>query len=397
MIDPWFDSIAQKNARLKISDMWRVRREVTGGAGAEIVVSQRRVINLAGNDYLGLSRHPALIVAAKKAAAQAGTGSASSRLISGSLDYHSRLEAAVAGFKDAEGAIVFPTGYMANLGVITALAGAGDLILSDELNHASIVDACRLSKAVVEIYPHGHWGRVEELLSRQPARRRVMVVTDAVFSMDGDLAPLGRLLASVERYQALLVIDDAHGTGVLGERGRGTAEYLCLPKSRRLIQVGTFSKALGGLGGFVAGPEPVVQAMVQSARSFIYTTAPPPAQSAANRTALKIIDNEPWRRERVISAASWLMAELANSGYDVTPGVTPIIPVMIGSAQETLELSQRLFERGLFAPAARPPTVPQGKCRLRVSLSAAHTPEHLAKVAEVFYDLRPRAKRTAAI
>jgi 8-amino-7-oxononanoate synthase len=381
--DLWFDHLAKNLVRLKAESRWRVLGRLDGPVGPEVVLGGRRVIQLASNDYLGLSRHPAVIQASARAVSNLGAGSGASRLLGGDLALHHRLERALARFKGAPDAIVFSSGYLANLGAITALTSPGDLILSDALNHASLIDACRLSRAEKIVYPHGNCRAVADLLGSQPPGRRVLIVTDGVFSMDGDLAPLAELAELAEGHGALLLVDDAHGTGVLGDSGRGTAESLGVA-GPRLIQVGTLSKALGSLGGFVVGPAPVIETLRQKARSFIYTTALPPAVTAASLAALRVLADEPWRRMVLRDHALRLRTRLSDLGYEVLKGTTPIIPVMIGTEAAAVELSGRLLSAEVFAPAVRPPTVPDGKCRIRISLRADHTIAHLERVIAAF-------------
>lgn len=353
--------------------------------GRWVTVEGRRCLLMASNDYLGLSRHPRLAQAAAEAARACGSGSGASRLISGTLELHLRLEQAIAGFKQAEAALFFPTGYMTNLGVISGLAGPGDLIVSDQLNHASLIDACRLARASVRVYPHGDAEAAERLLAQGPAEGLRLLVSDGVFSMDGDLAPLPALLAAAQRQGALLVIDDAHGTGVWGARGRGSLEHFGLAPTPAMVMIGTFSKALGGLGGFVAGAAEVVQTLVNGARSFLFSTAPPPAQTAVALAGLELVDSEPQRRERLHSLAALLRGLLAEQGLTLLSDSGPIVPVLAGSAQRALALARALWQRGVFAPAVRPPTVPEGSSRLRLAVSAAHQEEdmHLAARALV--------------
>ncbi|RJX35251.1 MAG: 8-amino-7-oxononanoate synthase [Desulfarculus sp.] len=348
--------------------------------GRWVSVQGRRCLLLASNDYLGLSSHPRLAEAALEATLTCGTGAGASRLISGTLELHLRLEEAIARFKEAEAALLFPTGYMANLGVLSSLAGPGDLIVSDQLNHASLIDACRLSRAQVRVYPHGDVAAAEGLLAQGPDDGLRLLVSDGVFSMDGDLAPLPGLLAAARRQGALLVIDDAHGTGVWGARGRGSLEHCGLKPTPETVMIGTFSKALGGLGGFAAGAREVIQSLVNGARSFIFTTAPPPAQVAVALAALGLVDDEPQRRDKLHCLAALLRGLLIEQGLTLLSESGPIVPVLVGPADRALALAQALWQQGVFAPAIRPPTVPQGSSRLRLAVSAAHEEEdmHLA-------------------
>lgn len=372
--------LAQRAAERQKRHLTR-RLVCMGPAGGRwVTVDGRRCLLLASNDYLGLSNHPRLAQAARQAAQASGTGAGASRLVCGTLDWHLRLEQRIAQFKQTQAALFFPTGYMANLGVIATLAGPGDLIVSDQLNHASLIDACRLSRSQVRIYPHGEVQTAEEMLAQGPAQGLKLLVSDGVFSMDGDLAPLPALLAAAQRQQALLVIDDAHGTGVWGQRGRGSLEHFGLEPTPEVVIIGTFSKALGGLGGFVAGAAEVIQGLVNGARAFIYSTAPPPAQAAVALAALELVDAEPQRRQKLHRLCALLRGLLAEHGFGLLSQAGPIIPILAGPANKALALARALLERGVFAPAIRPPTVPPGSSRLRLAVSAAHEEEdmHLA-------------------
>ncbi len=354
--------------------------------GRFVTVRGRRCLLMASNDYLGLAGHPRLAQAAQEAAAACGTGSGASRLISGTLDAHTALEEAIARFKHAPAALFFPTGYMTNLGIVSTLAGEGDLIVSDQLNHASLIDACRLSHARVEVYPHGDAARAEELLAQGPDDGVKLLVSDGVFSMDGDLAPVPALLEAARRQGALLVIDDAHATGVWGQTGRGTLEHFGLEPGPEVVMAGTFSKALGGLGGFAAGAPEVIEALVHGARSLLYSTAPPPAQAAVAQAGLELVDAEPWRREHLHALSALLRRRLAEAGLRVAGEMGPIVPVLTGSAQAALELGEGLWRRGVFAPAVRPPTVPLGASRVRLTVTAAHQEEDIEAAAQALVE-----------
>lgn len=331
------------------------------------------------NNYLGLADHPALAEAAKAAANEYGTGSGASRLVSGTMRIHRELEDAVARFKNTEAAIVFPTGYMANAGTIQALAGRGDTVYCDRLNHASIFDGCRLSGATLRVYPHKDVGGLRRLLGRK-REGRALVVTDTVFSMDGDLAPLPDLAEVCERHGAMLMIDEAHATGVLGENGRGAAEHFGIEPGRVPVVMGTLSKAVGSLGGYVAGSRDLVDLLVNRARSFIYTTALPPAVCAASVAGLRIIEEEPERRAALWARTRQLHDGLRERGFDIGPTETPITPLIVGDSAPAVELSQKLFEHHILAPAIRPPTVPDGTARIRLTPMATHTAQDVQHV-----------------
>ena len=352
-----------------------------GPIDTEVVVGGRKVLNFCSNDYLGYTQHPALKDAACRAAREWGAGAGASRLVSGNLGLYVGLEEDLARFKHADEALVFPTGFMANLGIVAGLASKGDVILSDALNHASLVDACRLSRAEVRIIPHANAGAYEDELKKLSGRR-VLLVTDGVFSMDGDVAPLPELVEISRRFGALLVIDDAHGTGVLGSSGRGSLEYFGLDPAG-IIQMGTFSKALGSLGGFVAGPKLAVEFLRNRARTLFYTTGLPPAVLAVNRRSLQLVDEEPGPRQRLAQNAKQLSTGLKALGLTIIEGPSAIVPALIGEADRALALSSALMDKGLFCPAIRPPTVPPGQSRLRLSLMATHTPQQIDRALDL--------------
>ncbi len=373
------DDLAQLDAR----HLLRRLRLTESAPGPVVTIEERPVILMAANDYLGLATHPALKQAAIDAVVRFGVGSGASRLISGTLPPHADLETALARFKGTEASLVFGSGYLANIGLIPALAGTGDLILADRLCHASLIDGCRLSGANFRVFRHRDLAHLEQLLSGRKARRPTLIVTDGVFSMDGDLAPLPDLIALAERHDARLLVDDAHGTGVMGKTGRGTLEHFGV-ESRLPFQMGTLSKALGGSGAYVAGPSPLIQYLVNHARSVIYTPAPPPAAAAAARAALDVIRNEPERRTRLWTNRQRWVEGLVGLGYRIADTASPIVPVLIGQADQALRLAERLLQLGVFAPAIRPPTVPEGTSRIRTTLSSEHRPEHLDQALAAF-------------
>ncbi len=350
--------------------------------GPRVRVDGRDCLLMASNDYLGLAGHPRLVEAALEATLTCGTGAGASRLVSGTLETHLALERQIADFKESEAALFFSTGYMANLGVIGALAGPGDLIVSDALNHASLIDACRLSRATVRVYPHGDVPAAARLLQEAPAEGLALIVSDGVFSMDGDLAPLPGLLALAREAGALLVIDDAHATGVWGARGRGSLEHFAIKPTPEVAMVGTFSKALGGLGGFVAGSRTLVDCLVNQARSFLYTTAPPPAQAAVAAAALSLVDEEPWRRDKLSQLGQRLRAQLSGLGLTLLSQEGAIVPLLVGGAEKSLAMGRALLAGGVLAPAIRPPTVPPGTSRIRLTVTAAHEMADMDQAAQ---------------
>lgn len=340
-------------------------------------------VNFCSNDYLGLARDPAVAAAMAKAAQRYGSGSGASHLVSGHGAEHEALERELADFTRRARAVVFSTGYMANLGVLAALADKRDLLLADALNHASLIDAARLVRSPRNLwYPHADAAAARALLdAHAPAaaaeRGGAFLVTDGVFSMDGDLAPLPALAAAARAHEAWLVVDDAHGIGVVGADGGGCCEHFGLDAQAVPVLIGTFGKALGTFGAFVAGDEDVVELLIQHARSYIYTTALPPAVAAATRRALRIVRAEPWRREALQARIAQFREGAARRGLAVMPSTTPIQPLVLGGEATALTASGRLAEAGYRVTAIRPPTVPAGTARLRITLSAAHTPQQV--------------------
>ncbi len=326
--------------------------------------------NFCSNDYLGLARHPQVIAAMVAATERYGAGSGASHLVSGHGPEHAALEHELAEFTGRERALVFSTGYMANLGVIAALTERHDLLIEDKLNHASLLDAARLAGAKLQRYAHADAAAAAELLGK--ATGNALVVTDGVFSMDGDLAPLPALAAATHAANAWLIVDDAHGLGVVGASGRGTLEHFGLSGDAVPVLIGTFGKALGTFGAFVAARADVIEYLVQTARTYIYTTALPPGVAAATRAALAVVTNEAWRREKVLAHTARFRERATARGIPLLASPTPIQPVLVGSAARALAVSRHVEQAGFLVTAIRPPTVPQGASRLRVTLSAAH-------------------------
>lgn len=341
-----------------------------GTQGARVTVDGREFVAFCSNDYLGLAAHPELIAAARQGAAECGVGAGASHLILGHSEPHRRAEQALARHVALPRALLFSAGYMANIGAVTALVGRGDTIFADRLNHASLNDAAILSRATFRRYPHCNLAVLDRLLADSRAGRK-LILTDAVFSMDGDLAPLPGLVALAEQHDAWLLLDDAHGFGVLGEDGRGTPAHFGI-RSPRIIYMGTLGKAAGVFGAFVAGADEVVETLVQRARSYIYTTATPPLLARAVLRSLDLIVEERWRRMHLRGLVEKVRDGLAATRWRLAASQTAIQPVLIGDNAEAMSVSGKLAERGLLIPAIRPPTVPRGTARLRISLSAAH-------------------------
>jgi len=375
---------------LETKGLRRVLEPLDGPQGAVVEVGGRRLVNLCSNDYLGLASDPRLVAAAVEATRREGAGAGAARLVAGDLPVHGALERRLAAFKGTEAALLFSSGYHANAGVLAALADREDAIFSDRLNHASIVDGCRLSLAKTHRYPHRDLGALSRLLAGTRARRK-LVVTDAVFGMDGDAAPLAAIADLCEQHGAMLYVDEAHATGILGPSGSGWAEAEGVT-GRVDVLMGTLGKALGSFGAFVAGSRPLADWLTSRARTFVFTTALPPAACGAALAALDVVAAEPERRARLRALAARMKAGLEALGFDVAAVVAPIFPVVLREEALALEASRRMRERGWFVRAIRPPTVPQGTSRLRVSLTAAHTEDQvdgfLADLRAVLADLR---------
>ena len=373
---------------LQAHGLYRRLVAVGSAAGPHVELGGRTVLQFASNNYLGLANDPRVRDAARRAIDRWGWGAGASRLLAGHTDAHAALEADLAAFKGAEAALVFPTGYMTNLGVLTSLVGRGDVVLADRENHASLYDAIRLSGGLLHRYRHADAGAAADLAARYagaPGRR--LLVTDTVFSMGGDLAPLAELAGLAQECGAMFVLDEAHSTGVLGPTGAGLAEALGI-SSGVTAGVGTLSKALGGIGGFAAGSREVCDLLVNRARPFLYTTALPAAACEAARAALEIVRTEPQRRRRVLDLAARLRGRLRDEGFDIGKSETPIVPILVGEAEAAMKVAAALLGRGIFCPAIRPPTVPPGTSRLRASVTAEHTEEDIERLVAALVDAR---------
>jgi 8-amino-7-oxononanoate synthase len=355
--------------------------------GPRITVNGRSLLLMCSNDYLGLSGHPSIREAVAKAMGQYGFGSGASRLISGTSALHEKLERRIAAFKGTESALLFNSGYAANTGIIPAIAGEGDIILSDSLNHASIIDGCRLSTANVIVYPHKDIDFIESSLKKSRNAKRTLIVTDGVFSMDGDIAPLPELVMLAEKYGAILMVDDAHATGVLGKTGRGTAEHFGLV-GRVHIQMGTLGKALGSFGAYAAGNRDMIEYLMNRARSFIYSTALPPPVCAASLAAFDIMEREPGLLKTLWENRRRFVHGLNALGVITGISETPIVPVMLGVSEKALRASGRLFDYGIYATAVRPPSVPEGSARIRATVTAAHSFDDIDTALAVFGRLK---------
>lgn len=373
-------TLEQELSRRRAENLYRERLVLESPQGAEVRVGAQTLLSFCSNDYLGLANDPRVVAAMQQGAQHYGAGAGASHLVSGHSRAHHALEEELADFVGAERALLFSTGYMANLGVVSALTDRHDAIFEDRLNHASLIDAARLARAKVMRYPHAGTARLAEMLQQAP--RPGLVTTDAVFSMDGDIAPLAELSELAAKHGARLLVDDAHGLGVLGRHGRGTLEHLGLPLAPPVILMGTLGKALGVFGAFVAGETALIETLIQAARTYIYTTALPPAVAEAVRASLRIAREEGWRRTRLQTLVARFRAGAEKLGLALMPSPTPIQPVLLGTAEAAIQASRRLREQGILVPAIRPPTVPEGSARLRITFSAAHEEAHVDRLLQ---------------
>ncbi len=391
MSDP-LSFLADEVATLRDQHLYRPLRELATAQGPTCVVDGREVISFSSNDYLGLTHHPRLREAALAAVRDFGVGSGAVRTIAGTMTLHEQLERDLAAFKRVEATLVFQSGFTANTGVMPVVAGEGDLFVSDALNHASIIDGMRLSKARREVYPHKDVAALREVLAQARAQgnpdtgepyRLILVVTDGVFSMDGDIAPLPGIVEAAEAFGAAVLVDDAHASGVLGDHGRGSIDHFGL-HGRVALQVGTLSKAVGVLGGYVAGPAALRELLTQRARPFLFSTSHPPAVAAACIEALAVMQEEGGLLERLWANTRRFKAELARLGFDTGVSETPITPVIVGESEAAIRFSDALFDAGVFVTSVVYPTVALDAARLRAIVTAAHTDEHLERVLEAF-------------
>jgi len=366
----------------------RSRRTLLSPQAPHIVVDGSPYLSYCSNDYLGLANHPSLIAALQQGARQYGAGAGAAHLVSGHMRPHQELEHALANFVGKPAALLFSTGYMANMGVVQALVGKDDTVFADKLNHASLNDAMLLSRANIKRYRHTDMGQLDSLL-KNISRGRKLIVTDAVFSMDGDQAPLPELLALCERHDAWLLVDDAHGFGVLGEQGRGSLEHFGIA-SPRIIYMATLGKAAGVFGAFVSAEQVVIDTLINHAHSYVYTTATPPALASAVLASLQLIERGEELRTKLQALIEQLRDGLNNLPWPLMPSETAIQPLLVGENQAALKISAALRERGIWVAAIRPPTVPQGTARLRITLSAAHSSDDVARLAETLHELARR-------
>lgn len=379
--------VAAELQEIKHQGLYRQLRHVEGEQGPTIFLDGQEVLNLSSNNYLGLANHPAMRAAAKEAIDRYACGSGASRLISGNMTLHLELEESIAKLKGAEAALVFNSGFQANVGLLSTLVGEGDVIFSDALNHASIIDGCRLSRAEALIYPHCDLDRLESDLRRTQKKSKKLIVTETVFSMDGDIAPVREIADLAARFGAVLMVDEAHATGVFGPNGGGIVEEMGLV-GQVLIQMGTLGKALGGFGAYVAGSRDLRDLLINRCRSFIFTTSLPPVVIAMAKAAIDIIKEEPQRRRALRDNSRTLREGLERMGFSLGRSGSQILPLMVGDSAKCMILAERLLHNGVFAQGIRPPSVPPGTSRLRIVPMATHTREQMEQALRAFKDAK---------
>jgi 8-amino-7-oxononanoate synthase len=381
---PWRNELQKQHAKRKSDSLWRSLRTVDSPPDREIRIGDKTLLNFCSNNYLSLANHPAMIEAATVGSQDYGTSTSASHLIAGHTSLHAELEKTIANFTGAEKAILFSTGYMANLAVPDTLLGRNDLLVQDRLNHASIIDGGKISNAKVRRYPHNDIEAADKLL-RASDHNRKLLVTDGVFSMDGDIAPLAQLHSLCQRHSAVLMVDDAHGFGVIGDTGIGSLEAAALKPTENVLLLGTLSKACGSFGAFIAGDAVYIDALIQQARSFIYTTALPSPVVAASIKAIELIKTESWRREKLSDNIQYFRKRVKEHGLLLADSATPIQPIIVGDNLATLELSEKLLEQGFMVVAIRPPTVAVGEARLRITLMTDHTEDDIDRLVTTLH------------
>ena len=365
------DFLNEQLESLKKAGLYRALKSLRGPQTATTIIDEKRVLQFSSNNYLGLADHPRLKAAAQEAINNCGSGSGASRLICGNLELNEKLEGKIAKLKKKENALLFNTGYMANIGIISTLMGEEDVIFSDEFNHASIIDGCMMSKAQTRVYPHKDMDALEDLLKESKQFKHRLIVTDGIFSMDGDIVSLPELVSLAKQYECMLMVDDAHATGVLGANGGGTGEHFSL-EDKIDISMGTFGKALGGFGAFVAGSHMLREFLINRARTFIFTTGLPPAVIASGIAALELLEMEPEIRAKLWENVGFFKNGIKELGFDTLNSETQIIPVLVGDASLTMQMGEMLLKEGVFIQGIRPPAVAQGSSRLRITIMATH-------------------------
>jgi len=379
--------ISDELKNIKEAGLYRKLNVVGSAQGAYLEINGKKYLSFCSNNYLGLANNPLVIKAVKDAVEKYGWGAGASRLVSGNMKLHEALEDEISRFKGKEASIVFPTGYMANIGTISSLVSKGDLVICDKLNHASIIDGCRLSGADFRVYPHCDMEKLENVLRRSAKYSRKLIVTDTVFSMDGDLAPLPDIVGIALKYKAMVMVDEAHGTGVFGEKGSGVVEHFNLSEKVNIV-MGTLSKAVGSLGGYVSGDADLINYLRNRARSFMYTTALPPAVCAASIAGIKLIQKDASLRESLWHNVRFLKEKLKVLNFNVISSESPIIPILIGDTKEAVEVSKFLYKRGILIPAIRPPTVPARSSRLRLTVMSTHTREDMERLLDALREVK---------
>ncbi|WP_298198174.1 8-amino-7-oxononanoate synthase [Desulfosporosinus sp.] len=377
----FYTNLENELHKLDEQHLFREMKIVHGASTEWVEIKGKKLLNLSSNNYLGIADHPMLKSAAIQAIQELGCSATAARLIVGNYELYDLVEKDLAQFKNTEAALIFNSGYAANVGIITALVGRRDIVISDKINHASIIDGARLSGAEILRYKHKDMTDLERCMQKAEGYRRKLIVTDSVFSMDGDLAPLPEIVELKEKYRAVLMIDEAHGSGVFGENGRGLADFYGV-SDRVEILMGTFGKAFGCSGAYVAGRKVLIDYLRNKARSFIFTTGLPPAVVASIQAAIQVVQLENWRQKDVLAIASWVREELAKVGFNLLNSESQIIPILVGDNEVTLEFSRRLFDVNILAVAIRPPTVPLKAARLRLSIMATHSREDVAWAVE---------------
>ncbi|OIK16157.1 8-amino-7-oxononanoate synthase [Bacillus sp. MUM 116] len=380
-LDEW---LSKRLDQTKAAGLHRKLRTMNTAPLPKMLIESKEQLVFSSNNYLGLASDQRLVYAAETILHDFGVGSSGSRLTTGHTDWHRRLEEKIAQFKQMEASLLFSSGFLANVGVLSSLPEKGDVILSDELNHASIIDGSRLSKASTVVYRHIDMNDLEEKLKETADYQRRFIVSDGVFSMDGTIAPLDQIIRLAKRYHAFVIVDDAHATGVLGENGRGTSEYFGVQPD---VVIGTLSKAVGTEGGFVAGSKVLIDFLLNHARTFIFQTAMPPAICAASYAAIEVIEESNEKRKKLFSNVKEIKTSLVEMGFVVIGDLTPIIPVIIGDATEAVVFAEKLQENGIFAPAIRPPTVPAGESRIRLTVTSDHSSKDIEYLLNRFYSI----------
>ena len=378
---PWRDELQRQHEQRKSDSLWRSLKTVDSSPDREIRIGDKTLLNFCSNNYLSLANHPSMVNAATDAAAKYGTSTSASHLIAGHNALHEKLEKEIANFTGAEKANLFSTGYMANLAVPDTLLGRNDLLIQDRLNHASIIDGGKITNAKVRRYAHNDVQAAKDLLEGSEHNRKLLV-TDGVFSMDGDIAPLAELKNLCQEHDAVLLVDDAHGFGVVGDNGTGSLKVAGLKPTGNVLLMGTLSKACGSFGAFIAGDAVYIDSLIQQARSYIYTTALPSPVVAASIKAIELIQTESWRREKINDNIRYFRQQAQQHSIPLADSTTPIQPIIIGDNQATLDISQNLFQQGFMVVAIRPPTVAVGEARLRITLMTDHTEDDIDRLVQ---------------